>query len=110
VDGALLVATDEKLLERCLSAGKEPGVKQPALAAALGAEGVIGASLSAPVGELPATLSCLRAGKEGLVLSSADGTGALASGFVVFVPVLAAVGIPRLIAQRAQATSKRPVR
>ncbi len=97
VDGALLVATDEKLLERCLTAGKEPGIK-------------LGASLSAPVGELPATLTSLRASKDGLVLSSADGAGALASGFVVLVPMLAAVGIPRLVAERANAAGKRPPR
>jgi hypothetical protein len=103
VDGALLVATDEQLLERCLSAGKEPGIKQPALAAALAEEGVIGATLSAAVGDLPATLSILRASDQGLALSSKDGSGSLGSGFAAMLPALAAGAIPKLLSARLSA-------
>jgi hypothetical protein len=103
VDGAVLVATDQRLLERCLLAGKEPGLKQAVLAQALAGEDVIGASLSAPVGDLPATLAVLRKTSSGLVLSSADGSGSLGSACVTVVPVLAAVGIPKLMSARLEA-------
>ena len=100
VDGALLVATDEKLLERCLLAGKEPGIKQADLAAALQGEDVIGATLSAPQGELPATVAVLRADEAGLSLSSKDGAGSLGSGCVAILPVCAAIAIPKLMSAR----------
>lgn len=106
VEGAVIVATDDKLLERCLEAGAEPGVKQPALAKALAGEGVIGASLSAPNGDLPATLSVLRRTDAGVTVSTPDGSGMMGSGLMTVAPILASVAIPRLLAARVEANEK----
>lgn len=103
VDGALLVATDNKMLERCLTAGATAGVKQPDLAAALASEDVIGAGLSAAVGDMPKTLTVLRKHANGFTLSSHDGAGAMGGGSVAVLPIIASIAIPKLLSARLSA-------
>jgi hypothetical protein len=100
VDGALLVATDEKLLERCLLAGKQAGIKPAALATALAREGVIGANLSAAIGDLPSTLTVMCKSESGLTLTAADGSGSAGTGALMVVPIVSAVAIPKLMSAR----------
>jgi hypothetical protein len=106
VDGALMIATDDKLLERCLEAGAQPGVKQAALAQALAGEGVIGANLTAANGDLPATLSVVRKTDAGLTVSTPDGSGMMGAGLMTMGPIMASVAIPRLLSARLEANEK----
>jgi hypothetical protein len=103
VDGALLLATDDKLLERCLQAGAKPGVKQPALAEALAGPDVIGASLSAAVGDLPQTLTLVRKTDTGLTVSAADGSASAGAGALMVIPIVSSIAIPKLMAARLEA-------
>lgn len=106
VEGALIVATDDKLLERCLESGAQPGVKQPALAQALAGEGVIGANLAAANGDLPATLSVVRRTGSGITVSTADGSGMMGSSLMAVGPIVASVAIPKLLSARLEANEK----
>jgi type II secretory pathway pseudopilin PulG len=103
VDGALLIATDNKMLERCLVAGRTEGVKQPDLAAALASEDVVGAGLCAAVGDLPKTLSVVRKTDAGFEVASKDGSGALGGSSVAVLPIVASIAIPKLMSARLQA-------
>ncbi|MBK7643231.1 MAG: hypothetical protein IPJ19_09295 [Planctomycetes bacterium] len=103
VDGALLLATDQRLLESCLLAGKQPGTKQAELAAALEGDDVIGATLTAWAGGLAPTLTVLRKTQRGLELGADDGSASAGAGLMMVAPIAGSIAIPKLMAARLDA-------